>query len=161
MFKSDIFSLLLAFFLTASAAPSRTDPQAGAFQITHFSKLADEAVVVQNNVANKPGSFLYFHIKSGLNPNATTRTTPSSLPMATIADITKEQSLTVTHRLSRSTRTVVRMLGALTKRSTSQRSVWFRSDTTVNLSPAPLWMQIPTLALSLRNLRPVSVDKLA
>ncbi|GAB5593204.1 hypothetical protein Unana1_08104 [Umbelopsis nana] len=70
MFNPAMFSLLLTF-LAASAAPSKTDPQAGAFQITHFSKLAGEAVVVKNNVANKPGSFLYFHIKSGLNPNAT------------------------------------------------------------------------------------------
>lgn len=67
------FAILFAVFWCAcvSAASEKTDHKAGAFQITHFSKLSGEAVVVKNDIANKPGSYLYLHIKSGLNPNAT------------------------------------------------------------------------------------------
>ncbi|KAI8582030.1 hypothetical protein K450DRAFT_228723 [Umbelopsis ramanniana AG] len=44
---------------------------AGIFEIHFHSYLDGEAVLVKNDVANKPGSFLYFHIKKGLNTTAT------------------------------------------------------------------------------------------
>ncbi|KAG2180390.1 hypothetical protein INT44_003392 [Umbelopsis vinacea] len=63
-------SLLLIVIPFVFAAPSKHDALTGAFQINHNSKLLGEAVVVPNDIANKPGSYFYFHIKEGLDPVA-------------------------------------------------------------------------------------------
>jgi hypothetical protein len=65
-----ITALLLSVIPFVFAAPTKHEALAGTFQINHNSKLLGEAVVVQNNVANKPGSYFYFHIKEGLDPKA-------------------------------------------------------------------------------------------
>ncbi|KAI8582031.1 hypothetical protein K450DRAFT_228725 [Umbelopsis ramanniana AG] len=65
-----VTSLLLTIIPFVSAVPSKGDALTGTFQINHNSKLLGEAVVVRNDVANKPGSYFYFHIKEGLNPEA-------------------------------------------------------------------------------------------
>ncbi|CAM0135993.1 hypothetical protein VKS41_005630 [Umbelopsis sp. WA50703] len=65
--------IFVAIFLAlcVSAAPAKTNPVAGTFEIHFHSYLDGEVVLVKNDVANKPGSYLYFHIKSGLETNAT------------------------------------------------------------------------------------------
>ncbi|KAG2180389.1 hypothetical protein INT44_003391 [Umbelopsis vinacea] len=60
-----------AIFALACAAPSKTVPMTGTFEIHFHSYLDGEAVLVENDVANKHGSYLYFHIKTGLNTTAT------------------------------------------------------------------------------------------
>lgn len=72
MFQTTLFTIFaLTIFALAYAAPSKTTPMAGTFEIHFHSYLDGEAVLVKNDVANKPGSFLYFHIKTGLDTNAT------------------------------------------------------------------------------------------
>lgn len=75
MFRpASLIILALAILMLVSAAPATTStstPLAGYFQIHFHSYLDGEAVLVKNDVANKPGSYLYFHIKSGLQTNAT------------------------------------------------------------------------------------------
>lgn len=68
---SSLIFLALAIFVVVSAAPAKITPLAGSFEIHFKSYLEGEAVLVKNDVANKPGSFLYFHIKKGLETNAT------------------------------------------------------------------------------------------
>lgn len=63
--------IAIALILCVSAAPAKTTPMAGTFDIHFHSYLDGEVVLVKNDVANKPGSFLYFHIKQGLETNAT------------------------------------------------------------------------------------------
>lgn len=63
-------SLLLAFIPFVFADVTTQQILFGTFQINHNNKISGEAVIVKNDVANKPGSYFYFHIKEGLNPKA-------------------------------------------------------------------------------------------
>ncbi|KAH8553812.1 hypothetical protein BGW37DRAFT_464797 [Umbelopsis sp. PMI_123] len=66
-----VIAVLFTTIHAVVAAPSNHKPLAGSFQLNHNSRLLGEAVVVQNDVGNKPGSYFYFHVKQGLDPNAT------------------------------------------------------------------------------------------
>ncbi|KAH8553811.1 hypothetical protein BGW37DRAFT_482326 [Umbelopsis sp. PMI_123] len=72
MIKTTSFIIYaVSIFALVCAAPAKPVPMGGAFQSHYHSYLDGEAVLVKNDIANKPGSFLYFHIKSGLDTNTT------------------------------------------------------------------------------------------